>query len=52
MVRPLSEVRGRYLPEFGVDRHAKRFTFEGALLAQKNVLAKERMARTPVVEAS
>jgi hypothetical protein len=44
MVRPLSEVRDRYLPEFGVDRHAKRFTFDGALLAQKMILAKQRLA--------
>ncbi len=51
MLHPLSEVRDRYLPEFGVDRHAKRFTFDGALLAQKMILANEREAREQAVGA-
>lgn len=48
MIRPLSEVRDRYLPEFGVDRQAKRFTFDGALLAQKMILARDWQARQQV----
>ncbi|MFI5243411.1 MAG: hypothetical protein ACHQRL_10420, partial [Gemmatimonadales bacterium] len=52
MIRPLSEVRDRYLPEYGVDRHAQRFTFEGALLAQQMVLARSQPARTQVMEAT
>lgn len=51
MVLPLDDVRDRYLPEFGVDRHAKRFAFSGYLAAQKRVLAKQRAERSPVPEA-
>jgi hypothetical protein len=38
-VRPLSEVRELYVPEFGVDRHAKRYAYSGYVAAQKKLLA-------------
>jgi hypothetical protein len=38
MIRPLSEVRDKYLPEFGVDRTCRRFGFVGFLIAQKRLL--------------
>jgi len=52
MVRPFSEVRDRYLPEFGVDRHAQRFTFAGELLVQQRVLARARVVKESVVDSS
>ncbi|HEX6534143.1 MAG TPA: hypothetical protein VF041_06075 [Gemmatimonadaceae bacterium] len=39
MVQPLATVRDRYLPQFGVDRRGRRFTFTGYLTAEKRRLA-------------
>jgi hypothetical protein len=33
MLRPLAEARTHYRPEYGVDRHGRRFTYAGALLS-------------------
>lgn len=33
MLRPLDEARAYYRPEYGVDRHGRRFTYAGALLS-------------------
>lgn len=42
-VRPLSEVRNEYFPEFGVDSHAKRHAYAGYLYVQKKLLANTRL---------
>ncbi len=39
MVRPLADVRDSYVPQFGVDRHAKRFAFSGYILGEQKRLA-------------
>jgi hypothetical protein len=41
MIRPLAEVRAGYVPQFGVDRHAKRFAFSGYVLGEQKRLAKQ-----------
>jgi hypothetical protein len=35
MLRPLAEVRDQYIPQFGVDRSAKRFAFSGYLVGER-----------------
>ena len=45
MLRPLAEVRESYVPQFGVDRHAKRFAFSGYLLGERKRLAKRAAER-------
>lgn len=45
-VRPLEVVKREYLPEFGVDRHATRFTFAGYLEVQKKQIANSRSKPT------
>ncbi len=45
MLRPLADVRDNYVPQFGVDRHAKRFAFSGYVLAERKKLAKRAAAR-------
>lgn len=46
MVRVLSEVRGQYLPEFGVDRAGRRFAFSGYMIGQKRLLKSKSTRRT------
>lgn len=45
-VRPLREVRNQYFPEFGVDRHAKRFAYSGYINVQKKLLAGKGTTRS------
>ena len=45
MLRPLAEVRAYYVPQFGVDRHAKRFAFSGYILGERRRLAKRASVR-------
>jgi hypothetical protein len=45
MLRPLAEVRDAYVPQFGVDRSAKRFAFSGYVLGERQRLAKRRPVR-------
>ena len=43
MIRPLTECRDEYVPQFGVDRSAQRFVFSGFLLSeQKRIAARKR----------
>jgi hypothetical protein len=35
MIRPLSEVRADYIPQFGTDHRGKRFAFTGYLLSER-----------------
>ena len=46
MIRPLSEVRDRYVPEVGADRTGRRFGFSGYVLAQKR-RRREASSRLP-----
>lgn len=46
MIRPLTEVRDRYLPQFGVDRTGRRFGFWGYLISQKRLLHTKASRRT------
>lgn len=39
-IRPLSKARDEYFPQFGVDRHAKRFAYSGYLNVEKKLLAR------------
>ncbi len=41
MIRPLSEVRDQYIPEFGADRTGKRLAFIGYFLGQQKRLRRE-----------
>jgi hypothetical protein len=45
MLLPLAEVRGGYVPQFGVDRSAKRFAFSGYILGERKRLAKQVVSR-------
>jgi hypothetical protein len=45
MLRPLAEVRDEYVPQFGVDRKAKRFAFSGYIVGEQRRLAKRAKAR-------
>ncbi|MDB4908765.1 MAG: hypothetical protein JWO05_3549 [Gemmatimonadetes bacterium] len=45
MLRPLSEVREDYVPQFGVDRNARRFSFAGYMVGEQRRLAKESSKR-------
>ncbi len=45
MMRPLSEVRDEYVPQFGVDRNAKRFAFSGYILGEQKRLAERGSTR-------
>jgi hypothetical protein len=45
MLRPLAEVRHAYVPQFGVDRCAKRFAFSGYILGERQRLAKRSSKR-------
>jgi hypothetical protein len=45
MLRPLSEVRDAYVPQFGVDRAAKRFAFSGYILGERKRLTKQASAK-------
>ncbi len=44
MLRPLAEVRDDYVPQFGVDRNAKRFAFSGYLLGEQKRLSERGSA--------
>ena len=46
MIRPLGEVRDRYVPEVGADRSGRRFGFSGYVLAQKR-RRREASSRLP-----
>ena len=46
MIRPLVDLRGAYLPEFGVDRSAGRFAFSGYMIGQKRLLGARSTRRT------
>lgn len=41
-VRQLDDVKGEYIPEFGVDRHATRFAYGGYFTVQKKLGANSR----------
>jgi hypothetical protein len=41
-IRALEDVKGDYIPEFGVDRHAKRYSYAGYLTVQKKLIARAR----------
>lgn len=41
MIRPLAAVRDQYLPEFGVDRTGKRYSFWGYVLGEQKRLRRE-----------
>ena len=41
-VRSLDDAKGDYIPEFGVDRHAKRFAYAGYFTVQKKLMANAR----------
>lgn len=45
MLRPLAEVRDSYIPQFGVDRHGKRFAFSGYILGERRRLAARASTR-------
>jgi hypothetical protein len=45
MLLPLSQVRDSYIPQFGVNRLAKRFAFSGYILGERRRLAKQTSAR-------
>lgn len=49
MLQPLADVASGYRPEFGVDRHRKRFTFNGILLTMRD---REFGVRTPTIRAT
>lgn len=36
VIQPLDDVRGKYRPEYGVDRHRRRFAFNGALQTMRD----------------
>jgi hypothetical protein len=46
MIRPLSDVRDKYIPQFGVDPKAKRFGFSGYVIGEKRRLAAKSARRT------
>jgi hypothetical protein len=45
MLRPLNEVRDAYVPQFGVDRAAKRFAFSGYILGERKRLTRQPSAK-------
>lgn len=47
MLRPIADVRNAYIPQFGVDRHAKRFAFSGYIVGERMRLAQKAKA-TPI----
>ena len=46
MLRPLAEVRARYLPSFGVDRSSQRFAYNGYLVDFGNDTSETSQHRT------